>query len=102
MRWDIAYLRVVFILEFACRARYARITGPIVIHTTTLVELLMVLAVYHCQKDGMLTLALGAVFGSARIKLAAFSEAVTMRAEGLVLGSPGKILASTTKMLSVP
>ena len=47
-------------------------------------------------------MALALTLGSARIRLAAFSEAVTMRADGFVDGSPGKILASTTKMLSVP
>ena len=42
------------------------------------------------------------VTGSARIFSEACSATVTIRAEGLVVGIPGKMLASTTKILSVP
>jgi len=96
------YLRIVLVLVLATRSRHTRVTRTVVIHTSALVELQKGVSKRLSSKLILFTLALAVVLGSARIKLAAFSEAVTMRAEGFVEGSPGKILASTTKMLSVP
>ena len=56
----------------------------------------------HELRGAIVLVLLGGATGSSSIFSEACSAAVTIRAEGLVDGIPGKMLASTTKILSVP